>query len=168
MAETRREGILRKLKALADRGVGGEQMNAEALLNRMMEKYGVTEEELSDDVRTKCEFRYGGMFGRNLMDQIIVMVCGRGTCLYKRAYSRENITVAYCTKAERLEIEAAYSFYRRTLDKGLKTYYDAFVQVEYLFPKDVKVAEPGEADFEMMQLAMGMNKHSRLLEIEGG
>lgn len=39
-----REEILRKLKALADRGVGGEKVNAEELLKKMMAKYGVTEE----------------------------------------------------------------------------------------------------------------------------
>ena len=40
--------LLKKIKALAERGVGGERENAEALLARLMEKYDVSEEELSE------------------------------------------------------------------------------------------------------------------------
>lgn len=169
MAESRREGILRKLKALADRGVGGEKTNAEALLKAMMEKYGVTEEELSGEEREYRDFRYKGAFGHKLMSQIIVMVMGRDVCLYRWKNTRGHIIVVKCTKAEQMEIEAAYSFYRRQLDLGLERFYAAFVQVEELFPEDSEAQEPnGDTDWEMIELAASLRKHSRLLEIEGG
>ena len=47
---TEREELLRRLervKALAERGVGGEKENAEALLNRLMAKYGISEEDIA-------------------------------------------------------------------------------------------------------------------------
>ena len=43
---TEREELLQRLervKALAERGVGGEKENAEALLNRLMAKYGISD-----------------------------------------------------------------------------------------------------------------------------
>ena len=46
---TEREELLQRLervKALAERGVGGEKENAEALLNRLMAKYGISEEDI--------------------------------------------------------------------------------------------------------------------------
>ena len=52
---TEREELLKRLervKALAERGVGGEKENAEALLKRLMEKYEISDEDI---VRTaKC------------------------------------------------------------------------------------------------------------------
>ena len=51
---TEREELLRRLervKALAERGVGGEKENAEALLNRLMAKYGISEEDIDRRAR---------------------------------------------------------------------------------------------------------------------
>ena len=59
-----------KIKALADRGVGGEAETAAALLDRLMDKYGVTEADLSDDVKELHEFRYSKPFEDKLIIQI--------------------------------------------------------------------------------------------------
>ena len=58
---TERERILEKIKrvrALAERGVDGEKDSATALLDRMMEKYGITETELAEERREIAWFRY--------------------------------------------------------------------------------------------------------------
>ena len=41
--------ILLKLKRLAERGINGEKENAEKLLNKMMKKYEISEEELEQE-----------------------------------------------------------------------------------------------------------------------
>lgn len=43
--------LLKKVRALAEHGVGGEAENAEKLLARMMKKYGISEEELDEKHR---------------------------------------------------------------------------------------------------------------------
>ena len=43
--------LLKKIRALAERGVGGEADNAEEILRRLMEKYGVSEDELDEEER---------------------------------------------------------------------------------------------------------------------
>ena len=47
--------LLRKVKALAERGVGGEAKNAEEMLARLMEKYGISEDELGGEARNSCK-----------------------------------------------------------------------------------------------------------------
>ena len=39
--------LLKKIRALAEHGVGGEAENAEKLLARMMKKYGISKRTLS-------------------------------------------------------------------------------------------------------------------------
>ena len=41
--------LLKKIRALAEHGVGGEAENAEKLLARMMKKYGISEAELDEE-----------------------------------------------------------------------------------------------------------------------
>ena len=48
--------LLKKVRALAEHGVGGEAENAEKLLARMMKKYGISEEELDEETRVRHDF----------------------------------------------------------------------------------------------------------------
>ena len=41
--------LLKKIKALADRGVDGERESAQTLLARLMEQYGISETDLEED-----------------------------------------------------------------------------------------------------------------------
>ena len=52
--------LLKKIRALAEHGVGGEAENAEKLLARMMKKYGISEEELDEETRVRHDFTYHG------------------------------------------------------------------------------------------------------------
>ena len=41
--------LAKKLKALADKGIGGEKSNAEAMLNNLMKKHNITIEEIEGE-----------------------------------------------------------------------------------------------------------------------
>lgn len=43
--------LLKKIKALADRGVDGERESAQTLLTRLMEQYGISETEIEEERR---------------------------------------------------------------------------------------------------------------------
>lgn len=43
--------LLKKIKALADRGVDGERESAQTLLARLMEQYGISETDLEEERR---------------------------------------------------------------------------------------------------------------------
>lgn len=50
--------LLKKIKALADRGVDGERESAQTLLARLMEQYGISETDLEEERRETAWFRY--------------------------------------------------------------------------------------------------------------
>ena len=80
---TEREELLRRLervKALAERGVGGEKENAEALLNRLMAKYGISEEDIEDTAERDYFIRYHNFWERKLIVQIAYKHLGSGHC----------------------------------------------------------------------------------------
>lgn len=71
---TEREELLQRLervKALAERGVGGEKENAEALLNRLMAKYGISEEDIEDTAERDYFIRYHNFWERKLIVQVL-------------------------------------------------------------------------------------------------
>lgn len=61
MDEKKKE-LLRKLQALAQRGVGGEKEGAQKKLEELMEKYGVEEADLTDEVEEDNDFFYKNKF----------------------------------------------------------------------------------------------------------
>lgn len=69
--------LLKKIKALADRGVDGERESAQTLLARLMEQYGISETDLEKERRETAWFRYSQETERRLLNQIIYMVTGR-------------------------------------------------------------------------------------------
>lgn len=162
--------LLRKLKALAERGEGGEATTAAAMLAKLMKKYGVSERDLDEQKINQYEFRWSKPFEDLLLGQIIYMVMG-DVPTYRYAGSRRKVKLVDCTAVEKIEIEAAFEFYRHHLAKGLKTYYHAFVQREELFPNETK--KPDETPKrkvteEEMILAGALEKHTRHVAITDG
>lgn len=70
--------LLKKIKALADRGVDGERESAQTLLTRLMEQYGISETEIEEERRETAWFPYSQETERRLLNQIIYMVTGAG------------------------------------------------------------------------------------------
>lgn len=166
---------LAKIKALADRGVNGEQENAEALLDRLLAKYNIYEEDLLEDTVKEFEFQPYGVFGTKLFPQICANVVGYNvTVLYYVNKRNCKTRFVKCTEAQFIEISEMYEFYRYHLDKGLESYYKAFIQKERLFPEDVDVEEMSweetlkyyESDSYKLQQAM--TKHERYLKLTDG
>lgn len=158
-----KEALLRKIRALAERGKGGEAKNAADILSKLMEKYGITEEDLDDQKRKRVEIRYSKPFEDKLLSQVIYMVMG-DVPVYKYEKSHKKVRILDCTQSERIEIEAAFDFYRDHLANGLEMYYRAFVQREGIFPTpDKKQAESPEREIseEEIRLTMAIERHDR-------
>lgn len=78
---TEREELLRRLervRALAERGVDGEKENAEALLQRLMVKYGITDEDIEENSIQTYFIRYQTYWERKLLYQLAYMHLGSG------------------------------------------------------------------------------------------
>ena len=48
--ESKKIEMIKKVKALANRGVGGEKEDAAKLLEKLMKKYGIEEADISEDI----------------------------------------------------------------------------------------------------------------------
>lgn len=139
--------LLKKIKALADRGVDGERESAQTLLARLMEQYGISETELEEERRETAWFPYSQETERRLLNQIIYMVTGAGGfgCVGTYSGRKRKKMGTECTAAERLEIEANYAFFRAAMEEELEIFYSAFACKNNLFPSEDK-AKPRDIE----------------------
>ena len=170
-----RQELLKKLKALAEQGVGGEKLNAQKKLDALMKKYGISEEELSDDMPIECEFTFSGEREKGLLSQIIYKVTNQSGTTYRFRYTDSNRlcrTKLGCraTKAQKIEIDFLFDFYKKLYVKEEIMFYKAFVQKHKLFGELKDGEAPREIDFEELgricALMNGMSEEQPLKQIE--
>lgn len=163
--------LLKKIKALADRGIDGERESAQTLLARLMEQYGISETELEEERRETAWFPYSQETERRLLNQIIYMVTGAGGfgCVGTYSGRKRKKMGTECTAAERLEIEANYAFFRAAMEEELEIFYSAFACKNNLFPsedkakpRDIEELSPEEKARYMKVglMAEGMERHT--------
>lgn len=170
---TNKEELLRKIKALADKGTGGEKSSANAILTKLMDKYGITEESIDEEHVETRWFKYSDEIDKRLLCQVMYMVTGDAeNCWVNKGKRKQR--GCKCTILQGLEIEALFAFYRRQLKKDLKIFYSAFLFKNEIFPA-VTINEapngPSDDDFEKIaNMAEGMEKHDfrRQLQYTGG
>lgn len=163
--------LLKKIKALAERGVDGERESAQTLLARLMEQYGISETEIEEERRETAWFPYSQETERRLLNQIIYMVTGAGGfgCVGEYSGRKRKKMGTECTAAERLEIEANYAFFKEAMKKELEIFYSAFANKNNLFPPADKVKpqsieelSPEEKAYyaKVGLMAEGMERHT--------
>lgn len=76
MTDKQRE-LLKKLQALAERGVGGEKETAERKLKQLIKKYGIEEAELSEDKILDFDFKYRNKWEMQLLRQLFYRMFGK-------------------------------------------------------------------------------------------
>lgn len=158
--------LLKKIRALAEHGVGGEAENAEKLLARMMKKYGISEAELDEETRVRHDFTYHGGEEKKILKQVVYKVTGGYT--YELVYTASGRKVrtqlgADCTPAEKVEIEYLFDFYKRLWEKEKDAFLAAYIQKHRIFAIRADV-EPREMSLEesikMSALMRGMSDES--------
>lgn len=158
--------LLKKIRALAERGVGGEADNAEEILRRLMEKYGVSEDELDEEERRRHDFEYHGKEQEKLLRQVVYKVTGGYDYnLVYRASGRKVKTRlgADCTAAEKVEIEFLFDFYTRLWERERDAFLSAFIQKHRIFTirDDIEPQEVSREELLKMQaLMLGMSDES--------
>lgn len=172
MADSKIIELAKKIRAHAERGVGGEKVNAEAILAKFMVKHRVSLEDLEKTERVREEFRVKTE-SKFLLKQIMVMVLGSKAELYglKR---RPSFVVASCTPSERLEIESLFEFYSEAFSNDLEIFKHAFIQKNRLYPRDGKVRMRAEMSSEELkraekvcEIADSLDKHQFHKQLEG-
>ena len=130
--------IVKKLKALSDRGIDGEKENATKLLNKLMEKYGISEEEL-EQPQTKTVWI-------TLKNNAEIRICSQILYAYfndAKLWKRRGCRTKYwieLTPAQEIEFKYMLQIYLDSFYKEQDILIYAFVQKNKIFPTDSPVS----------------------------
>ena len=82
-------------------------------------------------------FSYHGKHEIRLLQQCVYKVLGAQAdrTAYRSHGFRQKLGY-YCTRAQKLEIELDFEFYRKVFYKELEIFMDAFIQKQEIFPPD--------------------------------
>ncbi len=173
----KKQELLQKLKALADRGVGGEKINAQRKLDEYMEKYGYTLEDLDEPQKISFEIKCKNEVEKTLLLQIIYKVTNDKNSCYGFTWARngkpcKNLVGYDATAAQKIEIDFLFDFYKRLYAKESKIFLQAFIQKHQLFGelKDGEETTPPPYD-ELLRMALmekAMSDETPLRQIAGG
>lgn len=117
---------LAKIKALAERGVGGEKETAMRMYEELKARYEIEDEEITLDEVTLHWFSYKNDLEEDLLTQIFYMVTGSASYRrYTGSYSRRKKRGCDCTEVEAAEITLYFNFYKEELKREM----EAFMEV---------------------------------------
>lgn len=136
MDDNKLEAKLLKIKALAERGEGGEKESAIKLYNKLLKKYAIDEASLQKDSLHKYWFTYEDDIEEDLLVQIFYMVTGDSKYSRRRTRTQEDQCGCTCTDFERAEIAFYFEFYKDALRKELEAFLMAFKLKNHLFPDE--------------------------------
>lgn len=162
---------MKKILALARRGVGGEKTTAEAMLNKLLDKYGMTITDLEggDQVAVRREFKYTTEYDRRLVRQIAAFVLGtRSFTSWKRA--GKKIMLFELTSLQYAEVDIRYTAYRGQLRKELAKasdrVYSAFIHTNDLgVDRSDDDEQPTDMDLAELEAILGLMSTMRPIPI---
>lgn len=127
--------LAKKLQALAKKGIGGEAINAHRMLNDLMLKHGITEDELNDELRSEF-IMYTDQYNKALIICIAAQVFG-----LDELSSNPGVTAlcTNCTDAQRLEYLATFNFYWAAMQREYEIFESAFIQKNGLAISDPRI-----------------------------
>ena len=137
-----------KLKALAERGEGGEKDKARVLMEKLLAKHGMTIEDLEVQELKWHSFRLDEhqiLF----FQHIVYSVVGMGAINKHMENAGEYLV--FCDNMEAIEIEGKFGFYWSWYQKDLDSFVAAFIRKNELYPKNVKAMDMSKISKEEAQ-----------------
>lgn len=132
--------LAKKIKELADRGIGGEKEVATQKLAELIAKHGISLEEIETEETTEVQFYYANTWEQRLLLQTSVSV---GVRTYAENTKTRNIWLKL-TAAQRIELEYKYEVYRRALKDEMEIFFAAFIQKNDIFDRTAKPRQLSE------------------------
>ena len=122
--------LAKKLKALAERGIGGEKINAQNMLDKLLMENDLTIEQINEPDRKDHFFEYK-FKQRDILVQVIRSIMGNKS-IYTVTGKKTVICIS-CDNAEYIEIQAAFNVFWKAYEKELDLFLVAFVSKNKLF-----------------------------------
>lgn len=171
MTKERAIELAQKLYRLAKRGVGGEALNAQELLFKLVQKFDLNPESFAYDLHyneiKKYKFKYNSRYKFILMSVIHKVLNLNSFSYWKVRGSKTEIELK-CSKIQAIEIETQYDLYVRGFEKEYAKLKRAFIHANKIFAKEdetnksqrkEKPLTPQEIAelWEVLQMAQGIN-----------
>ena len=170
MASEKNIELMKKLMALAERGIGGEKETAKRKLAQLMDKYGVSDADLSDEALEDHEYKYRDQNEKKLLRQIFYKINHeRDVLIYSQGRGMHSILIFRATKAEAIQAGIEYEFYRQLWKEEQDFLMECFIQKHRLFRLDPDAPtqdldeETSKRMWQMMQ-AMEDKQLQRMIE----
>jgi hypothetical protein len=144
----------KKLKALADKGIGGEKVNAQKMLEALMNKHNITIEQIAEEEVNEYYFKVSKS-EFNLWYQIVrrvnysIIIYGSFPQKMIKQYGFAGNYMIKANPCEYIEIQAKHDFYKRLLDSEYDLFYTAFLGVN-----DLLVSNPDKEDQDLSEEEM--------------
>lgn len=126
---------LKKIKALAENGIGGEKTGAIELYNKLLAKYELSDSEVTEEEVERHWLRFKSEIEKRLLIQIAYKVTG-DPVFWEKTDKRNKIIGIECTEFELDQIQFYYSFYKEHLKEELELFMSAFFNTNNLFPDE--------------------------------
>ena len=122
---------IKKILELARRGQENERLVAIERLNRLLKKHKLTLDDIDPETKSLHEFRYKTALEKNLLFQVKYLVTDEASGYWQ---TRGKNEVSFdITKAQAIEIDRLYSFWRVELKNELDLFFNAFIQKNRIF-----------------------------------
>jgi len=161
---------VKKVKALVERGSPGERKAASLLLEKLVTKYHIDPDTLDEGEIEYHWFRHRpGEHHNHLMQQCIFKTMGAASnAKMYRWKGRRNLIGVECTPLQAVEIELDYAFYSVHLNNEVERLAEAFIQVNKIFPPDVKKEVVEDVDMKDVYLQRGIERRTRHAYVVSG
>lgn len=147
--------LIKKLQALAERGVGGEKETATRKIALLIEKYGISELELDESEVKSHRIKYHNQREKKLLSQLIY---ARGLMdnVYCPAFGKglKSELILKTTDAEAMQIIVEFDFYRQLFEEEEEFLYACFLHKHNIFPPNAKAARTDYNTARRMALMM--------------
>lgn len=159
---------LKKIKALAENGVGGEKDGAIELYNKLLAKYELSEDEIIEEKVERKWFRYDNDIDKKLLAQIFYKVTG-DTASWVKTDKRRRLIGVDCTDFEANEIVFYYNFYKEHLQSELEVFTLAFFNVNNIFPDETaRCHADTQKDRDESKDNIDLKKLAKIFEMSSG
>ena len=129
--------LAKKLKALSDKGVGGEKINAEKMLQKIMEKHNLSIEDVEGEKKDFAYFK-ADQKQEEIFWQVVSSVLGKYSSYVderKRGYFLLKVTAS-----EAVEIQMKYDFFWKLYQEEFEIWRAAFIAKNDIYhPKGNKI-----------------------------
>ena len=170
---------LRKMKALADFGIGGERDAADRLIHELCTKYGTSLDEFGGDVEHERKIDFKAAWARKIFIQLLGLMrieqygdrnADKLKLYAKAEWSKKKRGRKYvrlckaryytrCTDAQWLELQAKYTVLCASYEKQTKAFPLAFmIRNDLLMPYSPSQDAPTEKELAEYETAMNLSQ----------